>query len=1560
MKILYSSAFVCCLLVWFSSPVQVIQAASHNAANTAAIGPSAAEAAVLRAASNAVQAARSIRLTNQVLQAAAAPPAGTRATTTASGSPTAAGVAIRTVSTNALQMVTTVRLQNQLSPAARMTALAAGQSNNRLLSLENGPACVRLGSGLVSWWQAEDDASDSVGSNSGVLANDASFDAGMVGEAFTFNGTNQSVEIPYSATMATPGFTLEAWVKPAGQAEDWLGQAFVFGQSYGRQLVVRAGSQGLAVALQISNDPWTFYEVDSSGEIPIGEWTHLAGTWDGGTLSLYINGTLDQQAAVDTVAWDSGCAFHIGGVYDPEGDCAYVGQFFNGLIDEVSLYDRALFAGEINAIYLAGAAGKCKTAPVCVACPASAVAWWPGQGDASDVFGNSPGVLQNGAGFGVGMTGQAFSFDGINQAVEVSYSSALTSSVFSLEAWVKPVAQIGWQAFVFGQSYGRQLVVRAGSQGLGVAFQISNNRWTFYEVDSSGEIPIGEWTHLVGTWDGAALSLYINGALDQQAPLEAVAWDSGCAFHIGGVYDPEGDCAYEGQFFNGLIDEVTYYNQALSAADVQALYNAGSAGKCGPVIPASWLIHYFGPNYQNEPYAAPDADADGDGVSNLQEYLQGTDPNKIRFFLSLTNQYATTTVVPVQLNILGGVPSYVATLVNDTNTADASWQLFTSSNLWVPTPTDGRYAIAVGLRGLPNDATQTWQSVAVIRDSSPLLLALTNLAAMSGPRPFIDPAGYATRALKATTWSMVDANGKASTGSGVLVARSWNLADQFHTTNWFECVDLPLALGMNQVSIHAVDWAGNVAVTNFAYLFDTNGDITPPALNLRWPQDATLVSGDSFAIQAWMDDDTATAALQYTNSSGLLQTIAGLVERGGNVWVEGVPLAAGTNRFSLLATDAAGNVNTTNFSVVQSSVTLTVNPLSQDQMQYGYATVMVTAGGSPSAVTVNGVPASSSDGESWEADNVPLPPGGTVTLQATAQMADGSTCQTLLEEERDPLVFTQIFDYTVNYTLSAYRSACGTNWTAVRDIPFKWVRGQGCTPTFTYSEFNPCTEDTSTHEDALTWPADNGYLPSLPGQRGFNDYINDQLWHSFTLALGPPLVEWFENSTSSGNWPSNYNATWSQSNDREIRLFTGGKALRQGQGLFDLSASLNYVDCLDTAVSSWCASSYWDEFLWMDSPPVAVPSTNITLGALGPLGPDGHLWTVQPDGIEVVITPQVSSCRSASALASSPIVATGTRGGPPADQKYKLRIYFGSEDVTDTNVDGVVGLGIGLSCSLVSMPGGTPPPITNYLWTIPGTAVSNFYVAPDMSTGTVVTPFPITNATAHFYWVDAGSKAVQCRAIAEGNEMRAKTTFSVARPAIDWIGSITSTVNAGGDDTGRLYVRFGSTTTNELGYVIVLNGIECRSSDPALVGYGGPYDFLAVQLLTGGAVDVTLADGTTTNIPMVGLDNLYPTADLGNGDDGLFADAPGTSARPAIFLADASSYRTLLMFEPVGVDAIPVPIKEILWNYSGQVATNAGGGWIISNCTSNISVNNRDTLVFPYWTNLVKNLSLSP
>ena len=133
------------------------------------------------------------------------------------------------------------------------------------------------------------------------------------------------------------------------------------------------------------------------------------------------------------------------------------------------------------------------------------------------------------------------------------------------------------QRFIFGQGYGRQLVVSPGTRGLKVSLYVTPNAYTWYHVDSSAEIPIGEWTHLVGTWDGSYLTLYVNGAFDRQAAASVVPWDSGCAFTVGGNYNV---CGYSGQYFQGRIDEVTLYSSALTPSDVAALYNAGSAGKC--------------------------------------------------------------------------------------------------------------------------------------------------------------------------------------------------------------------------------------------------------------------------------------------------------------------------------------------------------------------------------------------------------------------------------------------------------------------------------------------------------------------------------------------------------------------------------------------------------------------------------------------------------------------------------------------------------------------------------------------------------------------------------------------------------------------------------------------------------------------------------------------------------------------------------------------------------------------------------------------------------------------
>ena len=81
---------------------------------------------------------------------------------------------------------------------------------------------------------------------------------------------------------------------------------------------------------------------------------------------------------------------------------------------------------------------------------------------------------------------------------------------------------------------------------------------------------------MVGSWDGTTLRLYINGVLSAQAVPGATPVDSGRELHIGGSRDgsPPVQC------FHGLIDEASYYSRALSAAEIQTLYTAGSAGKC--------------------------------------------------------------------------------------------------------------------------------------------------------------------------------------------------------------------------------------------------------------------------------------------------------------------------------------------------------------------------------------------------------------------------------------------------------------------------------------------------------------------------------------------------------------------------------------------------------------------------------------------------------------------------------------------------------------------------------------------------------------------------------------------------------------------------------------------------------------------------------------------------------------------------------------------------------------------------------------------------------------------
>jgi len=184
-------------------------------------------------------------------------------------------------------------------------------------------------------------ADQSGNGNTGTITNATWATTGKFGKALTFNGSNAFVSVPDSNSLdLTSGMTLEAWVNPTVSG----GGAF-------RTVVVKERPGDLVYGMYANSDSnrpqsqvtigSTARLLDGTAAIPTGAWTHLAATFDGTTERLYVNGTQVSSLAVSGTILTSTSPLKIGGN-------AIWGEWFNGTIDEVRVYNRALSAGEIT------------------------------------------------------------------------------------------------------------------------------------------------------------------------------------------------------------------------------------------------------------------------------------------------------------------------------------------------------------------------------------------------------------------------------------------------------------------------------------------------------------------------------------------------------------------------------------------------------------------------------------------------------------------------------------------------------------------------------------------------------------------------------------------------------------------------------------------------------------------------------------------------------------------------------------------------------------------------------------------------------------------------------------------------------------------------------------------------------------------------------------------------------------------------------------------------------------------------------------------------------------
>ena len=224
----------------------------------------------------------------------------------------------------------------------------ASTSDDYFYYLENDSTTNAFNeTGLVGWWSFENDntttAFDHSGSGNHGALSGSSLTAGQLGNARSFDGINDHVTIP-SSTELHPlnAITVSAWVKRNSVVS-----------SYDALVCTDPNSGGDDFYLQMYDPYWRFYIQNTSGAygdaiststINNGVWTHVSGVYDGSNISLYINGQLEDSNSFT------------GNIKNSNGDIyiswSSVLRRFNGDIDEVKIFDRALNSSEITNEYL--------------------------------------------------------------------------------------------------------------------------------------------------------------------------------------------------------------------------------------------------------------------------------------------------------------------------------------------------------------------------------------------------------------------------------------------------------------------------------------------------------------------------------------------------------------------------------------------------------------------------------------------------------------------------------------------------------------------------------------------------------------------------------------------------------------------------------------------------------------------------------------------------------------------------------------------------------------------------------------------------------------------------------------------------------------------------------------------------------------------------------------------------------------------------------------------------------------------------------------------------------
>jgi concanavalin A-like lectin/glucanase superfamily protein/type IX secretion system substrate protein len=443
---------------------------------------------------------------------------------------------------------------------------------------------INLQTGLIAYFPFCGNANDESGNGNNGTVNGAALTTdrfGNANSAYSFNGINEDILVhdATSLRLSNTDYTISIWINEVTIDTAHLSLISKRNpplQHAGWILFLDALSNPIGkVGLTISSYP---DPVATSQTAPsFNTWTHIVEVYSLGSqiMKTYINGVLDNTtSAMPTPNAATSNNLYIGSDRDANE------YFFNGKLDDIGMWNRALDSTEVQQLFTLTETSPCSSSQLSLNLQNGLLAYYPFCGNAIDESGNGHNGTVSGATLTTdrfGNPNSAYQFNGINNDILVNDATSLrlNNTDYTISAWINvvnivdtahlsiiskrnpPLQHAGWILFLDALSN------PIGKVGLTISSYPD-------PVATSQTAPyLNTWTHIVEVYSLSSqiMKTYINGVLDNTT--SAMPTPNGSTtnnLYIGSDRD-----ANE-YFFNGKIDDIGIWNRALDSLEVLQLY----------------------------------------------------------------------------------------------------------------------------------------------------------------------------------------------------------------------------------------------------------------------------------------------------------------------------------------------------------------------------------------------------------------------------------------------------------------------------------------------------------------------------------------------------------------------------------------------------------------------------------------------------------------------------------------------------------------------------------------------------------------------------------------------------------------------------------------------------------------------------------------------------------------------------------------------------------------------------------------------------------------------------